>query len=232
MSWGDQRGITLQKKLCLRILNNSVDHDYRLEEAHNRHYQLLTEKYSHKKIAEIWKPFTTINGLFMPDYYSIEGPTFNPDVLDKSLFIQVALLKITGSEPACSNNWYIYDSLNNPGYYLYTIKNVPNRINVSKQNGSIDCGLFALGYALALALDIDTGPKNFKKVKKCQNSQKSSIFWNFTFYFGHSLGWLEYNLVLLFSRVRTHYERKKTHGFKMTTTFFILVSQTSNLIKN
>ncbi|RNA01398.1 hypothetical protein BpHYR1_007799 [Brachionus plicatilis] len=72
------------------------------------------------------------------------------------------------SERACSNNWYIYDSLNNTGFYLYTIKNVLKRINggsrfikinhipVSKQNGSIDCGLFALGYALDLAMDIDS----------------------------------------------------------------------------
>ncbi|RNA23532.1 hypothetical protein BpHYR1_035506, partial [Brachionus plicatilis] len=30
------------------------------------------------------------NGLFMPDYFSIEGPPFNPDVLVESLFIQVA----------------------------------------------------------------------------------------------------------------------------------------------
>ncbi|RNA14216.1 hypothetical protein BpHYR1_004312 [Brachionus plicatilis] len=30
-----------------------------------------------------------------------------------------------------------------------------NHIPVSKQNGSIDCGLFALGYALVLAMDID-----------------------------------------------------------------------------
>ncbi|RMZ99301.1 hypothetical protein BpHYR1_020823 [Brachionus plicatilis] len=29
------------------------------------------------------------------------------------------------------------------------------QIIVSKQNGSIDCGLFALGYALALAINID-----------------------------------------------------------------------------
>ncbi|RNA06773.1 Inhibitor of growth 1 [Brachionus plicatilis] len=111
----------------------------------------------------------------MPDYFSIEGPPFNPDVLDESFFIQVAHAKnhwvvisnYNPSEPACSNNWYIYDSLNNPGYYLYTIKNVLKRINdgsrfikinhipVSKQNGSIDCGFFALGYALALAMDID-----------------------------------------------------------------------------
>ncbi|RMZ96783.1 hypothetical protein BpHYR1_039580 [Brachionus plicatilis] len=87
------------------------------------------------------------NGLFMPDYFSIEGPPFNPDVLDESIFIQVAHAKnhsviisnLNPSEPACSNNWYIYDSLNNL---------------VSKQNGSIDCGLFALGYALALAIDL------------------------------------------------------------------------------
>ncbi|RNA19024.1 hypothetical protein BpHYR1_054268 [Brachionus plicatilis] len=117
------------------------------------------------------------NRLFMPDYFSIEGPPFNPDVLDESLFIQVANAKnhwviisnYNPSEPACSNNWYIYDSLNNPGYYLNTIKNVLKRINggsrfikinhipVSKQNGSVDCGLFALGYALALAMDIDPG---------------------------------------------------------------------------
>ncbi|RNA04081.1 hypothetical protein BpHYR1_051652 [Brachionus plicatilis] len=101
------------------------------------------------------------NGLFMPDYYSIEGPPFNRDVLDESLFIQVAHAKnhcvvishYNPSEHACSNNWYIYDSLNNPGYYLNTIKNVLKRINggsrfikinhipVSNQNGSIDCGL-------------------------------------------------------------------------------------------
>ncbi|RNA42384.1 hypothetical protein BpHYR1_046530, partial [Brachionus plicatilis] len=30
------------------------------------------------------------NGLFMSDYFSIEGPPFNTDVLDESLFIQVA----------------------------------------------------------------------------------------------------------------------------------------------
>ncbi|RMZ95950.1 hypothetical protein BpHYR1_048248 [Brachionus plicatilis] len=87
------------------------------------------------------------NGLFMPDYFSIEGPPFNPDVLDENIFIQVAHAKnhwvvisnYNPSEPACSNNCYICDSLNNP---------------VSKQNGSIDCGLFGLGYALALAIDI------------------------------------------------------------------------------
>ncbi|RMZ94252.1 hypothetical protein BpHYR1_016561 [Brachionus plicatilis] len=100
---------------------------------------------------------------------------------DESLFIQVAHAKnhwvvisnYNPSEPACSNNWYIYDSLNNHGYYLYTIKNVLKRINggsrfikinhipVSKQNGSIDCGLFAHGYALALAMDIDPDEFNF-----------------------------------------------------------------------
>ncbi|RNA00639.1 hypothetical protein BpHYR1_038965 [Brachionus plicatilis] len=33
------------------------------------------------------------NGLFIPDYFSIEGPPLNPDVHDESLFIQVAHAK-------------------------------------------------------------------------------------------------------------------------------------------
>ena len=48
----------VQLKSLMQLV--SVDHDIRLEEAHNRHYQLLTEKYSHKEIAEFWKPFTGI----------------------------------------------------------------------------------------------------------------------------------------------------------------------------
>ncbi|RNA13426.1 hypothetical protein BpHYR1_038963, partial [Brachionus plicatilis] len=92
------------------------------QELNNLH---ITEFQNH-----IFKKYGS-NGSFMPDYFSIEGPPFNPDVLDESLFIQVAHAKnqsviisnFNPSEPACSNNWYIYDSLNNNGYYLYTIKN-------------------------------------------------------------------------------------------------------------
>ncbi|RNA12241.1 hypothetical protein BpHYR1_008976 [Brachionus plicatilis] len=58
------------------------------------------------------------------------GPPFNPDVLDESLFIQSAHAK---------NHWVVISNYN----------------PISKQNGSIDCGLFALGYAFALAMDID-----------------------------------------------------------------------------
>ncbi|RNA39865.1 hypothetical protein BpHYR1_010382 [Brachionus plicatilis] len=48
----------VQLKSLMQLV--SVDHDIRLEEAHNRHYQLLTEKYLHKEFAEFWKPFIGI----------------------------------------------------------------------------------------------------------------------------------------------------------------------------
>ncbi|RNA02876.1 hypothetical protein BpHYR1_015636 [Brachionus plicatilis] len=92
--------------------------------------------------------------------------------------VKIVRIKNVRIEPACSNNWYIYDSLNNPGYYLNTIKNVLKRINggsrfikinhipVTKQNGSVDCGLFALGYALALAMDIDPEITDLYNIKK------------------------------------------------------------------
>ncbi|RNA11460.1 hypothetical protein BpHYR1_000828, partial [Brachionus plicatilis] len=40
-----------------------------------------------------------------------------------------------------------------------------NHIPVSKQNESIDCGLFALGYALALAMDIDPEMSSIFKIQ-------------------------------------------------------------------
>ncbi|RNA12248.1 hypothetical protein BpHYR1_043031 [Brachionus plicatilis] len=69
------------------------------------------------------------NGLLMPDYFSIEGPPLKSDVLDESIFIQsahaknhwVVISNYNPSEPAFSNNWYIYDSLNNPDYFFYLI---------------------------------------------------------------------------------------------------------------
>ncbi|RNA17311.1 hypothetical protein BpHYR1_044568 [Brachionus plicatilis] len=62
------------------------------------------------------------NGLFMPDYYSIEGPPFNADVIDVFLS-KFFLLMITGSI--------------NGGARFIKI----NRIPVSNQNGSIERGL-------------------------------------------------------------------------------------------
>ena len=65
------------------------------------------------------------------------------------------------------NNWFLYDSMNNPEYYINFIKPALKRlsggsrffniinVNVSKQQATKDCGLFALGYSLALAMDID-----------------------------------------------------------------------------
>lgn len=70
--------------------------------------------------------------------------------------------------------WFIYDSLNNPEYYLDTIKPALKRLNISsiikvmacdmvKQSGSSDCGLFALGYAIAICESKDPSKLVFKQ---------------------------------------------------------------------
>ncbi|CAF0992192.1 unnamed protein product [Brachionus calyciflorus] len=117
--------------------------------------------------------------LSMPDYYTLENTLFNLETIHDSIFIQVlhaenhwivlANLHPPYEDSDGFNNWFIYDSLNNPKNYLNRIKTVLKRfsggsrffdvihVNVTKQKGNKDCGLFALGYALSLAMNLDTG---------------------------------------------------------------------------
>ncbi|CAF1031415.1 unnamed protein product [Brachionus calyciflorus] len=64
-----------------------------------------------------------ITGLFMPDYYTVENYPFNPESLRESVFIQVChafnhWVVVSNYHPSSNelflDNWYIYDSLNNP----------------------------------------------------------------------------------------------------------------------
>ncbi|CAF0708776.1 unnamed protein product [Brachionus calyciflorus] len=110
-------------------------------------------------------PDSTINGLLSTNIYLLERPMFNPDVLLENIFIQVV---------HAQNHW---NSLNSPNYYLQKIKHFLKLINggsnymticiipVVQQIEYDDCGLFALGYALALALDIDPGSIYFDQSK-------------------------------------------------------------------
>ncbi|RNA24201.1 zinc finger BED domain-containing 1-like [Brachionus plicatilis] len=95
-------------------------------------------------------------------------------------------------------NWFLYDSMNNPEYYLNFIKPALKRLSggsrffniinveVSKQKGTKDCGLFALGYSLTLAMDIDPGKLGFDQNKI--RSEFSEIIKNQNLYlFPHAL---------------------------------------------
>ncbi|CAF0733503.1 unnamed protein product [Brachionus calyciflorus] len=143
----------------------------------------------------------------MPDYYTIENYPFNPESLRESVFIQVAhahnhWVVISNYYPKTNeqflDKWYIYDSMNNPKYYLNFVKNVLRKVSggsryinithveVSKQHGTIDCGLFALGYALALAMDIDPGCLIFDQ-RKLRDEFNTIIEKKTLFLFSHSL---------------------------------------------
>ena len=135
----------------------------------------------------IFKKYAAITGLFMPDYFNIEKAPFNPESLHESIFVQVVHAKnhwvvVSNYNPSYKdpdglNNWFIYDSLNNPTHYLNQIKHVLKRIcgesrfidiihvHVSKQIGNKDCGLFALGYPLSLAMCVDPGKLIFDQKK-------------------------------------------------------------------
>ena len=101
-------------------------------------------------------------------------------------------------DPECFNNWFVYDSLNNPKCYLNRIKHVLKRfsggsrffdivhVNVSKQKGNKDCGLFALGYALSLAMNLDPGKLIFDQ-KKLRDEFNSIIDTQNLNLFSHSL---------------------------------------------
>ncbi|CAF1074521.1 unnamed protein product, partial [Brachionus calyciflorus] len=122
--------------------------------------------------------YPTINGLLSTDIYLLDRPMFNPDVLLENIFIQVVhaenhWVTVSNYNPNFKSNelncWYVYDSINSANYYLQKIKHFLKLINggsrymticnipVVQQIGYDDCGLFALGYALALAMDIDPG---------------------------------------------------------------------------
>ena len=62
--------------------------------------------------------------------------------------------------------WHLYDSLQAPESYVHLLSNVIRRFTdgahcninyviMPKQSGTSDCGLFALGYATALCLEIN-----------------------------------------------------------------------------
>ncbi|CAF1067258.1 unnamed protein product [Brachionus calyciflorus] len=108
--------------------------------------------------------FTNITGLFSPNnFVSLEAP-FNPDSLRESVFFKSYTFRITGF-------------LNSPGYYLQFAKQALKRIfsesnqiqikhvRVNQQIGFDDCGLFALGFATALAMNIDPNTLVFDQTK-------------------------------------------------------------------
>ncbi|RNA25739.1 hypothetical protein BpHYR1_023748 [Brachionus plicatilis] len=124
----------------------------------------------------------------MPDFYTIDNAPFNPEKLSQSLFAQVFHARdhwvvVSNYNPSYVvsddgyYSWFLYDSMNNPKYYQNSIKPALKRLSggsrffniinvkVSKQKGTKDCGLFALGYSLALAMDIDPGKLVFDQNK-------------------------------------------------------------------
>ncbi|RNA11944.1 hypothetical protein BpHYR1_032890 [Brachionus plicatilis] len=100
----------------------------------------------------------------MPDFYTIDNARFNPEKLSQSLFVQVLHARdhwvvVSNYNPSYVDsddgyyNWFLYDSF------------PVARVEVSKQKGTKACGLFALGYSLALAMDIDPGQLVFDRNK-------------------------------------------------------------------
>ncbi|CAF0952356.1 unnamed protein product [Brachionus calyciflorus] len=154
----------------------------------------------------IYKKYA-VHGLFMPDYYTLENAPFDPETIHDSIFIQVlhaenhwivlANLHPTYEDSDGFNNWFIYDSLNNPKNYLNRIKTVLKsfsggsrffdiiHVNVTKQKGNKDCGLFALGYALSLAMNLDPGKLIFDQ-KKIRDEFNTIIKSTDLFLFSHS----------------------------------------------
>jgi len=59
-------------------------------------------------------------------------------------------------------------------------------VPVTKQTGSIDCGLYALGYALALAMDKDPGSLIFDQ-KKIREEFNQIIETKSLFLFSHNV---------------------------------------------
>ncbi|CAF0742422.1 unnamed protein product [Brachionus calyciflorus] len=169
-----------------------------------------SQELSNLQITEFQNLISTkynVSGLFMPDYYTIENYTFNPESLRESVFIQVChafnhWVVVSNYHPSSNelflDNWYIYDSLNNPAYYLNYIKNVLKRVTggsryiniyhvpVTQQKGPIDCGLLALGYALSLAMDLDPGSLVFDQTK-IRDEFNSIIESKSLFLFSHNL---------------------------------------------
>ncbi|CAF1023023.1 unnamed protein product [Brachionus calyciflorus] len=151
--------------------------------------------------------YPLINGFLSPDIYLLDRPMFNPDVLLENIFIQVVhaenhWVTISNYNPNFKSNefncWYVYDSLNSPNYYLHKIKHFLKLINggsrymtichipVVQQIGYDDCGLFALGFALALAMDIDPGSIYFDQ-SKIRSEYYNIIMNNNLFLFSHYL---------------------------------------------
>jgi hypothetical protein len=117
-----------------------------------------------------------------PNIYGLENPNtlinprgfFNPETVFDNIFVQVlhaqnhwiVVSNYNPREPD-SNSWYVYDSLNNPEFFLYYVKPALycfcggqrrleiKHVEVVPQNGYDDCGLFALAYSLILAMGKD-----------------------------------------------------------------------------
>ncbi|RNA06700.1 hypothetical protein BpHYR1_015105 [Brachionus plicatilis] len=80
----------------------------------------------------IYKKYN-VQGLFMPDYYTLKNAPFNPEIIHESIFIHVlhaenhwivlANLHPTYEDPGSFNNWFI-DSLNNHKHHLNLIKTI------------------------------------------------------------------------------------------------------------
>ncbi|RMZ96338.1 hypothetical protein BpHYR1_018019 [Brachionus plicatilis] len=120
----------------------------------------------------IYKKYN-VQGLFIPDYYTLKNAPFNPEIIHESIFIHVL---------HAENHWIVLANLH-PTYedldILITINTISVllkwslkdsrvaldffvvvHVNVTKQKGNKDCGLFALGYALSLAMNLDPAIDN------------------------------------------------------------------------
>ncbi|CAF1097989.1 unnamed protein product, partial [Brachionus calyciflorus] len=105
--------------------------------------------------------YPLINRFLSPDIYLLGRPMCNPDVLSENILSKSFMPKIIGLEFQITIQFLnqmnyaagMYTTLINGGSRYMTICHIP----VVQQIGYDDCGLFALGFALALAIDIDPG---------------------------------------------------------------------------
>ena len=92
---------------------------------------------------------------------------------------------------------WIYESLNDPSKYLSHLKRVMRKLNnnmdvpamyptVVSQEGITDCGLFALGYALAICKDINPSLIVFEQ-ERMREEFNYSIRNNTPIMFSHTL---------------------------------------------
>jgi hypothetical protein len=126
-----------------------------------------------------------VSGLISPNFFINPASNFNPDFLHDSIFIQVLhcqnhWLTISNYLPNSKlplNSWFVFDSLNNPLYFLNFCKPALKcltdgaseifmyHVPVTQQVGINDCGLLALAYALSLAMEKDPSKLVFDQEK-------------------------------------------------------------------